>query len=116
MKACPQQNGNADAASNTAEQGSAYSGSPRVRDTVEGSTAETRSRLGLFLADIDLQGRSSDDIGTVEHRDARAQRVLGALTAVNQLLPSGGGSGPADGQADGNPPMDMQGIGAQFDK
>ncbi|KAK2041580.1 hypothetical protein LZ31DRAFT_567854 [Colletotrichum somersetense] len=116
MKASPQQNGNADAASNAAEQGSAYSGNPRVRNTAEGNSAETRARLGLFLADIDLQGRSSDHIGTAEHHTARAQRVLGAVTAVDQLLLSGGGSKPADGQADDKPPMDLQGLGAQFDK
>ncbi|KAK2034258.1 hypothetical protein LX32DRAFT_689378 [Colletotrichum zoysiae] len=116
MKTSSQQSGNADAASNAAEQGSAYSGNPRVRNTAEENSAETRARLGLFLADIDLQGRSSDHIGTAEHHAARARRVLSAVTAVDQLLPNGGGNKPADSQADDKPPMDLQGVGAQFDK
>ncbi|KAK1968399.1 hypothetical protein LY78DRAFT_434606 [Colletotrichum sublineola] len=117
MAASAQQNGNADAASTAAEQGSAYSGNPHVPNTAEQNSVEIyERRLGLFLVDTDLQGSSSDHAGTVEHHSARTQRVFGAITAVNQLLPSGGGSGTSDGQADDKPPMDLQSTGAQFDE
>ncbi|EFQ31720.1 hypothetical protein CGRA01v4_04738 [Colletotrichum graminicola] len=116
MEASPQQNGNADAASNVAEQGSAYSGNSRGPNTVEQNSAEKRARLDLFLADTALQGRSSDHAGTVEHQDARTRRILDAVTAIDELLPKKAGSEPTDGQADDNLPMDLQGIGKQFDE
>ncbi|KAK1977693.1 hypothetical protein LZ30DRAFT_752661 [Colletotrichum cereale] len=106
-----QHNGNADAASTTAEQGSAYNDNPHVPNT-----AEDHTRLGLFLPDIELQGCSSDHAGTVEHHDARAHRVASVVTVVSQLLPNEGGSEPAGGQANANRPTDLQGIGAQFDE
>ncbi|KAK1991518.1 hypothetical protein LX36DRAFT_590290 [Colletotrichum falcatum] len=116
MASSPQQNGNADVASNSAKQGSAYSGNSYGPRAAEQNSAETRARLGLFLADTDLRGRSSDHAGTAEHRDARARRVIDAVTAVDQLFPGGGGGRPADGQVDDNLSTDLQGIGAQFNK
>ncbi|KAK2015463.1 hypothetical protein LZ32DRAFT_616126 [Colletotrichum eremochloae] len=116
MAASSQQNGNADAASNAAEQGSAYSGNPHVPNMAQQNSVETHARLVLFLADPDLHVFSSDHAGTVEHHDSRSRRVFGALTAVDQLLPKVKGNGPADSQADDNPPMDLKGTGAQFDK
>ncbi|KAK1585146.1 uncharacterized protein LY79DRAFT_519414 [Colletotrichum navitas] len=115
MEASPNQNGNADAASNAAEQGSAYSGNSGP-NTAEQNSAENRARLGQFLSDTALRGRSSDHAGTAEHQDARTQRVVGAVTAIDQLLPNEGGNESTNGQAADNLLMDLQGIGRQFDE
>ncbi|GKT43282.1 uncharacterized protein ColSpa_03463 [Colletotrichum spaethianum] len=95
---------------------STASGNLRVPASAEEKAVESYARLDPFLADIDLEGASSNHAGTSQRDESRIRRLVGQVATVNQLLPSGGGGGAAHDEATGNPPTELLRIGAHFEE